>query len=80
MWMTLTLAMALNAATAKDSSLTIANDRLHESWRWTPGITVTEYDNVFQVGRRFLERLMRQLEDVLEAAQIALVHPGDLRR
>ncbi|TMQ35086.1 MAG: hypothetical protein E6K70_04190 [Planctomycetota bacterium] len=28
MWMTLTLAMVLNAATAKDSSLTIANDRL----------------------------------------------------
>ena len=57
----------------------VANDGLHQGRRRRAGVAVAEDDDVLEVGGGLLERPMGQLQHAFKAAEVALVHAGDLR-
>ena len=55
----------------------VADDGLHESGSRRAGIAIAEDNDVLEVGMGFLKRLMGHFENVLETAEVALIHAGD---
>ena len=56
----------------------VAHDRLHQLLRGRARIAITEDNDVFEISGRFFQRFLGDLQDVLKASQVALVHACNL--